>query len=412
MTATASTASKTLPSAPPAAWLACMGDATDPVTYSSTPYHLLDEGVRQGVLAGGLRLHPNTPTFRRRRIAWNLGRVLTGHRHGGYQYAPRFLDQVWAPSLPTVAGGTVVNLFQLYPPSLLNDRSVRRWSYIDGTMRQLIDHYGERLDPGWAADLIAREREGYHSAEGVIGFAGFAARSVVADYGVDPARVHFVVPGANITRDEFDKVMAAATTGPGAWRDPQTGRRRVAAAADEPLRLVFVGRTVVRKGLDRLIRAIALGRRQGLRATLRVIGLAAADAPPELRDVPGVEWVGLVSRRTDPDRLFRLIAECDVGCLLSRAEFSAMSLREYLALGLAVLGTSAGGCSDLMLPAASWSVAPEDPDERVAEILLSAERDPDQFERRRQAAWAAREGALWADSVSRLGRIMRGGLGT
>ena len=384
--------------------LACVGDANDPATWSSTPYHVLIEGKRQGVIDAGLSLDPATRRLRARRVAWNLMRVAVDRRLGGFQYSESFLERLWAAERPRVCGARVVSHFQLYPRSVVRAPSVERWYYLDGTLRQLMDYYGEHMKPHRAAEVLAREGEGYRLAAGVMTMSRFAADSVVRDYGVDPARVHVVIPGANLTQEVFDAFEQEAV----AWRDPATGRS-LDRPADDPPRLVFVGRAAVRKGLDRLLGALRIARQRGSRATLRVIGLEASAAPPNLQDVPGVEWLGLVSRRTDARRFCRLVAECDVGLLLSRQEMAGISLREFVALGLPVIGPLTGGSPDLMSPDSSVGVTPEAADEELADLLMSLETDRPAWDRRRAAAWATRREVLWEPAVRRMGALFASG---
>ncbi|MDB5297407.1 MAG: glycosyl transferase group 1 [Phycisphaerales bacterium] len=387
-------------------YLTVVGDPNDPAVWSSTPYHVLAEGRWQGVFEAGLPLQPASRAFAARRVAWNLVRVARGRRPGGFQFSPWFLERLWSAERDRVRGGRVVNHFQLYPPSVVADRSVERWYYLDATVRLLMDHYGDDLEPRWAADVLRRERDGYQSAAGVMTMSRFAADSVVRDYGVDPARVHVVVPGANLTAEVVDAFDREAV----GWRDPATGRPADRSPGDPP-RLVFVGRAVVRKGLDRLLRALRIARGRGGRATLRVIGLSAADVTADLRDVPGVEWVGLVSRRTDTMRFCRLVAECDVGCLLSRQEMAGISLLEFIAFGLAVIGPRTGGSPDLMSPASSVMVAPEATDEELAAVLQTLDSDRPAWAARRAAAWAARRDVLWGPAVRRMGELFAAAAG-
>ena len=44
----------------------------------------------------------------------------------------------------------------------------------------------------------------------------------------------------------------------------------------------------------------------------------------ELRDVPGVEWVGFVDKHIALDHFIALVSECDVGCLLVRRKRAAL----------------------------------------------------------------------------------------
>ena len=376
-------------------FLACMGDPNDPDTWSSTPYHLLDAGKRLGVIREGLPLQPGRGKYRAMRLAWNASRLLALDRPGGYQYSVGFLESLWRPVAERVRGGVVINQFQLYPPTILHDKSVEKWFYLDATLTLLNKHYGDAPGGRSFRERLRRERENYHAAAGVMTMSRFAADSVVADYGVPPSKVHVVVPGANITGEAYRQ-----------WErhvpDPTIG----AVGADAPIRMLFVGREVVRKGLDRLLEAISVGRRLGLKANLRIIGLSKEDVLPAMREIPGVEWEGPVYRRTESGRFLDLVSQCDLGCLLSRADFSAIALREYLALGMVVLGPSVGGCADLMRPDSSIAIAADATVDQVAKALLELEADRGRFARMRASAWEHRRSALWDASVQQIAEIL------
>jgi glycosyltransferase involved in cell wall biosynthesis len=370
-------------------FLGSVGDVNNRDTFSGTPYHFLQAAKRAGFIDEGLALHSSGPDVKRRRWIWNGLHVLSGHTPGGYQYSDRFLDRMWKPAFQTLRGNAVINQFQLYPLRLIREPSITKWYYIDGTLKQLFDYYGVNLDRRYRIRILQRETLGYRSAQGIATLSAFAAKSVIADYGIPASKVHVIVPGANITADEIAACRATLTP-----RRP-----------GDPLRLLCVGKDWQRKGLDRLLRALRLAQARGLRAGLRVIGCARDTLPPELRDTPNVEWCGFISRQKEGPKLLRLLAECDVGCLLSRAEFSSIALREYLALGMVVLGPQTGGCGDLMEPEASIAVTPDAPDERIAEILLSFEQDPALFQKLRAAAERLRPTALWEESVRKFLKI-------
>lgn len=81
-------------------YLLCCGDATDLATWSNIPYFLLQAGISQGLLQGGLKLQPEQ--LRRRGRLWNLRHWLRSGKAGGYQYSPGFtralLAQVQLPA--------------------------------------------------------------------------------------------------------------------------------------------------------------------------------------------------------------------------------------------------------------------------------------------------------------------------
>ncbi|CAN5309307.1 glycosyltransferase family 4 protein [soil metagenome] len=329
------------------ALLAAVGDASHPDTFSGISSHFLAAAVAEGVLNGGLSLTTDGPRWQLRRWSWNLKAVLLGDRSGGYQFSVPFLEALWAPHQHLLRGALLMNVFQLYPPSVVGDPSIEKWFFIDQPLLALFDDYGTRASIGRrvARESLERERQGYHAAAGVIAHSRWAANSLIDDYGVPSDKVHVVVPGANLDPESY-----------GEWERAEIRRRETSASltGKDSIRFVFVGKDWKRKGLDRLLRGLALARRQGADVTLRVIGCPREALPSELRDTSGIEWCGFINKREDPKRFLRLVAECDVGCLLSRAEAGGISLREYHALGLAVFGTTAGGAPEHADPEASW----------------------------------------------------------
>lgn len=380
-------------------FVAAVGDPWSPVTWSGTPFHLLQAGLERGLFRDGLHLVPGRPTLRAGRWLWNAWRRL-GDRSGGYQYSIPFLEALWRPVRGRLPGAAVVNCFQLYPPSLVGEPDVERWYFVDQTLRQLFDHYGQRSTVGAriADEAEAREGEGYRSAAGVVVHSRWAARSVVEDHRVEPGKVHVVVPGANL-----DPWLLG-------HRDAEEARRRdpdpAGAMLPGRLRLVFVGKEWERKGLDRLLEALALARGAGHEVTLRVIGCPRSAVPRHLQGTGGVEWAGFVSKRTETPRFLRLVGEADLGCLLSRAEAGGIGQREYLALGLGVLGTTAGGASEHVWPEASELVPVEADPPAIAELLAALAGDPTRVRRLRAAAWRRRHEATWPFAVAALARCM------
>ena len=376
--------------------LAAVGDSNDLRTSSGIPWHLMQEGKRQGMFDEGLALEVESLRWTLRRYLWNLGAALQCRGVGGYQYSTSFLEQLWHPFRESVRGRAILNCFQLYPPSIVADRSVRRWYFLDQTLVQLFDGYGVAAKIGSAirSEALEREREGYETADCIVVHSHWAEKSVVEDYGVDPGRVAVVLPGANLEHSAYS-----------AWEAEQGSERQ---RSNNPLRLTFVGKDARRKGLDRLLGALRLAKERGSRCTLRVIGCEESSVEESLRHVPGVEWFGFVDKRTEPRRFLDAVSSCDVGCLLSRAEAGGISLREFHALGLAVLGPDVGGAPDHVLTEASVLVRPDATDDEIASVILMLEHDPERVLRMRTASWNRRRGVSWASTVGQLKDLMAG----
>src|SRR5262249_25111170 len=147
----------------PKVYLAGLGDANDPRTFSGIACHFLQTAKRMDVVSEGLPLCISPRLWRLRRWMWNLAGVARGDRPGGFQYSEAFLEPLWQPVRHQLGGSVVLNCFQLFPPSIVHDPSIRKWFFLDQTLVQLFDAYGERRRIGRriAGAALAREQEAY-----------------------------------------------------------------------------------------------------------------------------------------------------------------------------------------------------------------------------------------------------------
>lgn len=376
--------------------LAAVGDANDIATWSGIPYHLLQEGLRQRAITAGLALTTSGAGWTLKRCLWNLQSMARGDRLGGYQYSISFLEALWSRVADQVADARLLNCFQLYPPSVLERHGDRLWFYIDQTLPQLFGAYGirERIGRRVAEDALHRERAGYLACAGVIVHSRWAANSVINDHGIDKSKVFCIAPGANLD-DALYREWAKTYR----FKDPRH---------HATLRLVFVGKEPRRKGLDRLLRALRFARSRGANCTLRVIGCLPEAVDDDLRSVPGVEWFGFIDKRGDTGRYLQVLSECDVGCLLSRAEAGGISLREFHACGLAVIGPDVGGSPDHVIDESAILVDHAATDEQVADILMQLDSDRDRVAKMKQVSFERRHDMTWEPVIRRIAELLNG----
>ena len=374
--------------------LAAVGSVNDPRTWSGTPFHLLAAARPTGVIDEGLDLATDTAAWTVRRLMWNGVAVLRGGGHGGYQFTDAFLRRLWRPIRDRLPGSHVINCTQVFPSDVATDPRVRRSYFLDQTLSQLFDDYGVRatIRADVAADALEREADGYRSAHAIVVHSAWARRAVLAVGGIDAERVHVVVPGANLDAAALGRWAAAHRPSP----------RR----AGEPLRLVFVGRHPVRKGLDRLLAAVGLARAGGVDVRLDVIGTRPQEVAPDLRGVGGTTWHGPIDKARDPGRFMAVVGGAHVGCLLSRAEAGGIGLREYHALGLAVLGPDVGGSPDHVLHEAAVLVRPEASEAEVAALLSGLAADHERVDAMREVSWRRRDEVSWGHAVAGLAPLL------
>ncbi len=355
--------------------------------HAGTPFFLAAAARRQGLPARSLQLKTSGAAWRRQRILWNAGQALAHGRYGGFQYTATALAAAWRADPPR-AGETVLSLFQLLPERLHRSHDGPICFYIDQTLTQMFGTYGPEaaLPEAIKRRAVAQEARHYASAHHIYAQSAYAARSVVADYGIPATKVSVLLPGANLDPEAVADWEAA---GP---------RRRPPG----PLRLVFVGKDWRRKGLDRLIRAVRIARGQGASIDLRVIGLAPETVPPALSAVPGIEWIGPVDKSRESRRFLDLVAWADIGCLLSRAEAGGIALREFRRLGLICLVPRVGGAPEYVTPAARHLIAPSDTPGDIAACLVRLAQEPALLHRQAQAAWDSRGAADWSYTAKAL----------
>jgi glycosyltransferase involved in cell wall biosynthesis len=194
----------------------------------------------------------------------------------------------------------------------------------------------------------------FRSAHGMIAWSRWAAASLTADYGVDPARITILHPGAGTDLFALER------------------RRPVAVPT-----ILFVGGDFERKGGVELLTAFA-----ALRVPARLV-LVTPAALPELP--PGVE----VLRGVTPGSpaLLRAYAEADIFCLPTKGDCTSVAIEEAMAAGLPVITTPVGSNADTV-PDGTGMLVPAGDTAALADALtaLAADRP-----RRDSLARAARE---------------------
>ncbi|GAA3826516.1 hypothetical protein GCM10022625_30310 [Deinococcus aetherius] len=143
--------------------------------------------------------------------------------------------------------------------------------YLDATFEMSRRYYpvDHPLSRGAMAEWLRLERDVYRGAARLFPWSDFTARSLIEDYGCDPARVVRVGAGTNLMASSLE-------------------HKRY----DEPVAL-FVGIDFERKGGLDVLRAFQEVRAQLPEAELWIVGPRLPKTPPQ----PGVRWIGRVRDR-------------------------------------------------------------------------------------------------------------------
>lgn len=261
--------------------------------------------------------------------------------------------------------------------ALLARRAMRRLPTVlsvDATARQYVElayeGEGDRFTAWQTRILVALERRAVEGSARTMAWSEWAAAGLHRE-GVVPARIAVLHPG-------LDAAWWAAA-----------GRERPARREGEPLRLLFVGNDVVRKGLPDLIAAVE-----------------EMDGAPRLDVVTGDEVAGSERVRVHhgisagTPELAAMYAGADALALPSRADASPWVVLEALAAGLPVLATKVGAIPE-MVGEAGVLVEPEDPAALRAGLRELA--DP---ERRALLAAAAPGRVAAYDSAAQTDRLV------
>jgi glycosyltransferase involved in cell wall biosynthesis len=192
-------------------------------------------------------------------------------------------------------------------------------------------HYAHRPASNGLLDRQAYRlnRRVFQAAAGLVTWSEWARQSLADDYGVDPARVRVLAPGAGAAY--FDLGARRAT------REPP--RRRT----EEPVRLLFVGGDFERKGGPLLLDCL-----DSPLADQCELHVVTKEAVAGRRNVHVHRGLGPNSAE-----LLALFAAADIFVLPSNAECLAVVLMEATAAGLPVVTTNVGALSEAVQPGES-----------------------------------------------------------
>jgi len=278
----------------------------------------------------------------------------------------------------------------MFCPDVL--RAIPSLISLDVTPHQY-DEFGEAY--GHTPDghgFIARSKHAFNrwvfqQAKHIIPATQWVADSLIADYGVDPARITVIPPGTDVCR------FAPPASRP--------------SEVDGVVRILFVGGDFIRKGGDLLVewmRTSPLAER----CQLDLVTQDQSIAHPRIRTY---------RLSHDSDLLARLYSEADIFVLPTRAECFGLVLTEAMAAGVPVVSCRVGGLGEVVdHNSTGLLVPPNDPSSldkalatlvndadlrrrmgeagrRIAEERFDAHRNVARIiETMRDVAWAGHEG--------------------
>jgi len=335
----------------PSISIAAIGDTNLVSTFSGTPYYFLQAALQKGWPVIGCSM--NLEAVNNYRKIWNAKQLLSFQKAGGYQYSTDFAKRILQQIPTEQLSGTVISFNQHFPPAdAVVNNGGKLYHYIDATFSQLIDRYeiGKIIGKRIAKETLQREKAYFEAATHIVTMQQWAADSVIHDYGISPNKVTAILPGANIIFPENYVPSVAFKSGVG---------------KSIPLALGFVGKDWERKGLKVIIEAAEILQQQGYLVKINCAG----NAPDALLHHPLVQFSGFIDKSKNPQQFIDFLQSCDIGCLFSKAEFSSISVLEFLRACVPVAGYVVDGMGDLYFEDASIRFAPYETAETVASKL-------------------------------------------
>jgi glycosyltransferase involved in cell wall biosynthesis len=223
------------------------------------------------------------------------------------------------------AGSVDAAVITTQASALLSRRPMRRlpcFLSIDATVRQFTAlEYGgprDRFSPLQDRVLGRLERRAIDAAAGVVAWTDWTAGALREDYGIEAPRLATIHPG--LDADWWSRAAARRETDhPG------------------PLRVLFVGNDVERKGLDSLIETVS---RPELDAVLDVVTGEQVPETASVRVHRGIEARSKALRD--------LYARADAFALPTKADATPWAVIEAMAAGLPVVATRVGAIAELL----------------------------------------------------------------
>jgi glycosyltransferase involved in cell wall biosynthesis len=199
----------------------------------------------------------------------------------------------------------------------------------------------------------------FERAVHLVTWSEWARGGLITGYGIDPDRITAIAPGVDVDR----------------WR--RTDRRPV---SDAPVRILFVGGDLQRKGGDLLIEAARMIRSDSAAPELEVHIVSDAKISPDS---------GLVVHRGLTPNSAELIAQyhaADIFCLPTRGDCLPMVLAEAAAASLPIVSTDVGAIQEIVENGVTGTLIPPGDVHALAGALRELIADPQLRHRRGDAA--------------------------
>lgn len=297
---------------------------------SGTAYFLteaLRDQEERSLEVAPLRLAPHSELRVAQLLFMLRGGSLEARR--GYSLSQDYVSAAYAVAGPVALEpqDLFLSFQQVAPREIIRQAAsgcCRVAAYVDFSLAEYLSSYTITAGiPAQVRERLLREERACMAVYDLLFVFDEASRqAMIAEFGLDPARVVAVGRGANLSPANTADIAA----------------RRQARVRGDWLELLFLGADAKRKGLDEIVGGIddLPGALRG-RVHLHVVGPAREDVASR----PFITSHGFLDRDADGDALLALLGRCDMGVMLSEAEGGVPSaILEYLSSGMPAIVTS------------------------------------------------------------------------
>jgi len=290
---------------------------------------------------------------------------------------------------------TSVAFFNTQVPAVLGGGATQRQPYVISTditpiqYDRMSQHYGHTADRAGPLKAYKHRvnRRVFGGAAAVLPWSTWVRQSLIADYDVPLGHIVVVPPGVDLELWQ----PTASRTAPGP-----------SYPGNIPLRILFVGGDMNRKGGDVLLQAYRALRASTSASAFELHLVTRSPAPP------GEGSVAHYDLRPNTPELIAVFRSCDVFVLPTEAEAFGIAAVEAAAAGLPAIVTDVGGLTDVVVDGETgFLIRPGDVQTLVARLRILA-ADPGLRVRLGRAARARAESRFDArKNAARIVAILR-----
>ncbi|MFT5193119.1 MAG: glycosyltransferase involved in cell wall biosynthesis [Cellvibrionaceae bacterium] len=223
------------------------------------------------------------------------------------------------------------------------------------------EFYAHESGPAWLENFKFNLNQAcYTRASHLVAWSEWTRESLIKDYDVNGDKITVIPPGVNVAD----------------WQSPEDSQEH----SDQPLRILFVGGDLKRKGGDDLLQAFSAAKAE-LGNTQIELHLATRSRPQPAEGV----FVYNDMQANSPE-LKALYHQADMFCLPTYGDCLPMVLSEAAATGLPLISTNVAAIPEIVRPGQSGILVKPGDVQAIKEAIIGLAKNPAERKRMGQTA--------------------------